>query len=165
MIHPICTTQNGVEVYVDLITSEAASNIAKQPQLLKLVKEVLTGKKLTGEVVCIEQHMGRVIGYDYIVETPDDDVVFYARIVREPVFTRFVKLAKPHSTEYLAIMLKRGASEREYELQDVRMGRLAPPRPGTLNETTQSKDYWATHAFVHDSQILQPRTITRTRPY
>jgi hypothetical protein len=165
MIHPICTTFDGVEVYVDLITSEAASNIAKQPQLLGLAKEVLTHKKLTGERLCIEQDMGRVIGYDFIVETPSDDTVFYAQVVRERVYTRFIKAGKPLSTEFVSVLLKRGKTDKEYELQDVRIGRLAPPRPGTPNEATDSKAFWATHAFVHDNQILQPRTITRTCPY
>lgn len=165
MIHPICTTQDGVEVCVDLINSEAARNIAKQPQLLGLVKEALVGKKITGLEMHFEHNMGRVVGYDLIVDAPNDDAVFYARVFRDNAYTRFIKGGKPLSTKYLAIVLKRCPEGGAYELHDVRIGRLAPPRPGLANETSESKPYWATHAVVQDSQTLQPRTVTKVCPY
>jgi hypothetical protein len=165
MIHPICTTQDGIEIYVELIGSEAARSIAKQPQLLGLVKEALAGKKLTSAEMHFEHNMGRIVGYDFIVDTPSDDAVFYACVFREKTYTRFIKGGKPLSTKYVAMSLKRRADGSAYELYDVRIGRLAPPRPGLPNETAKSRQYWATHAFVHDNQILQPRTVTKTCPY
>jgi hypothetical protein len=165
MIHPICTTQEGVEIYVELIGSEAARSIAKQPQLLGFVKEALADKKLNNAEVHFERNMGRVVGYDFIVDAPSEDAVFYACVFRENTYTRFVKGGKPLSTKYVAMSLKRSVDGNAYELHDVRIGRLAPPRPGLPNETSQSKQYWATHAFVQDNQILQPRTITKTCPY
>lgn len=165
MIHPICTTQDGIEVYVDLIASEAAHSIAKQPQLLGLLKEALVDRKLTGPEVHLERNMGRVVGYDFIVDTPSEDVVFYARVLKDSTYTRFVKGGRPLTTNYVAATLRRAPNSTAYELCDVRIGRLAPPRPGMPSETAQSKQYWATHAFVQDSQVLQPRTVTKTCPY
>lgn len=165
MIHTICTTQDGVEVCVDLINSEAAHNIARQPQLINLVKEVLTGKRLSGANVRFEYNLGRIIGHDFIVETPADHAVFYARVLHDDAYTRFIKSGKPLSTNYVAITLKHNADSQAYEVQDARIGRLAPPRPGMPNETPESKHYWSTHAFVHDGQVLQARTITKECPY
>lgn len=165
MTHPICTTKDGVEIYVDLINSEAARSIAKQPQLLGHVKEALASKKLAGDEVHFEHDMGRVVGYDFIVDADVDETVFYACVFRDDTYTRFIKGGKPLSTQYVSVGLRRCDGGKAYELHDVRIGRLAPPRPGLPDETAESKQYWATHAFVQDNQVLQPRTVTKTCPY
>lgn len=165
MIHPIGTTPDGIEVYIDLVNSDASESIARQPQLIRLAKEALTGRKLTGPNVQIEHNMGRVVGYDCIIEATEDDNVFYAQMLRDKLYTRFIKGGKPLATNYVAIVLKRDADGKAYALQDVRIGRLAPPRPGMPNETTKSRDFWSAHAYVQEGQLLQLRTVTKQRPY
>jgi len=164
MIHPIGTTKDGVEIYVDLVNSEAASAIARQPQLLSLVKEVLAKQRLTTQEVTIEYDLGRAIGYDFIVKTSDATNVFYAHVMRDKVVTRFIKGAKPAATSHITVVLRQDPNS-SYELQSVRMGRMAPPRPGSTYATDKSRDFWLAHAVIQEGQALQPKTITKVCPY
>lgn len=165
MTHPLGVTPDGIEICVDLIKSEASSNIARQPQLIGFAKEMLAGKRLTGEEVRLEQDMGREVGYDTVVPTQSDDAVFYAQILRDTTYTRFIKSNKAFSTSYVAVILRRSEDGKTYELQDVRVGRLVPPRPGAPDETPESKEYWSSHAVAYEGQILQPRSITKECPW
>jgi hypothetical protein len=164
MKHVVGPTSNNIPVYVDLIRSQAANHIAQQPYLLQLAKEALRGIKASGTEVKIEHDMGRVIGYDFIVNTTEKDTILYARLLRETIYTRFVKNGKPNSTQFLTIVLARDENS-EYELQDVWIGRKSPPRPGSDHETSESKPYWASHAFVLDKQPMQLGTVTKVCPY
>lgn len=164
MIHPICTMKDGTEVYVDLIRSTAAQAIARQPQLVTLLKEALLSKKLLDPEFTLEYDVGRVIGQDLIVDALNEDAIFYAREIHNDAYTRFIKLSKPPATNYVSAVLRRAANGH-YELCDVRIGRLALPRPGSANETPDSRAYWERHAFVYNGQALQPRTVTKLRPY
>lgn len=164
MKHPVAQTRNGKEVYVNLIGSRAAAQIAQQPQLLALAKEMLEKTTAKGDEVTIEHDMERLVGYSFIVATKETDTILYARLRKEDIYTRFVKNGKPLSTHYVTATLVRDSSDR-YELSDVRIGRLTPPRPGNASETAESRPYWANHAFVLDSQPLQLQTVTKTCPY
>jgi hypothetical protein len=163
--HPIAQTRNGIEVYVDLIHSEAAKHIAKQPHLLGFVEEMLRKTSCRGPKVVIEHDMGRVIGYNFVVSTSETDNIFYALNLHDDIYARFVKNGKPTTTQYLTAVLHRSEDGKSYELQDAWIGRLSPPRPGSVNESPDSRPYWANHAFVFDSQSLQLRTVTKVCPY
>lgn len=162
--HPIGQTRNETQVYVDLIGSQAARHIAQHPQLLAYAKEMLKKTSMKGGKVTIECDMGRPIGYDFLVATKETDTIFYACIDKEDTYTRFVKNGKPLATNFLTVILIQD-EDKDYELTDIWIGRLTPPRPGSPNETDKSKLYWLEHAFVLDNQHLQPRTITKTSPY
>ncbi|HEY8999222.1 MAG TPA: hypothetical protein VIM53_02795 [Candidatus Saccharimonadales bacterium] len=164
MKHPIGQTRNGTQVYVDLIGSQAARHIAQQPQLLTFAKELLEKTAVEGSEANIEYDMGRSVGYNFLVTTKDTDTILYARPVKDEVYTRFVKNGKPFSTRYVTVTLVQNA-DNDYELSDIWVGRLTPPRPGSINETAESRPYWLHHAFVLDSQPLQLRTVTKTCPY
>lgn len=164
MIHPIGQSRNGVQVYVNLIGSHAGRQIAQQPQLLTLAKEMLAQRVVRGSEVSIEHDMKRLIGYSFIVATTEKDIILYGCLVKDEVYTRFTKNGKPLSTNYLTATLSQD-DDGNYELSDVWIGRLSPPRPGSVNETAESKSFWANHAFVLDNQALQLRTLTKTCPY
>lgn len=164
MKHPIGQTANSTPVYVDLTRSQAAVHIAQHPRLSGFVKEALAKLTATGPTLSIEYDMGRSIGYNFVVETTDKDTVLYARLLRDDVYTRFVKNGKPDQTSYLTMVLKLD-DNNEYELVDTWIGRLNPPRPGSEHETAQSKPYWASHAFVFDNQPIQTSTVTKKCPY
>ncbi len=164
MKHPVGQTRNGVPVYVNLIGSQAAKHIAQQPQLLTLAKEMLKQVAARGAEVSVEHDMGRLIGYNFVVATTDKDAIFYGRLLRDDVYTRFVKNGKPLSTHYLSMTLRKD-SDDSYEMSDIWIGRLNPPRPGSANETAESKPYWSNHAFVLDSQPVQLQTVTKECPY
>lgn len=166
MIHTICTAKNSAEVYIDLVTSEAAARIAKQPQLLGLVKEALSGKTLTTDTVMFEHDLGRTVGYDFIIDaSADEQAIFYACTLRDDVFTRFIKTGKPTPTNHIAMELRYSPENNAYELCNVRFGRSVPPRPASPGELPESRAYWATHAVVQETQMLQIRTITKDCPY
>ncbi|HSX17652.1 MAG TPA: hypothetical protein VLH86_06155 [Patescibacteria group bacterium] len=164
MKHPITSTRNGIPVYVDLVKSQAGAHIARQPYLLGLVKELLATITATEAEISIEHDMGRAVGYSYVVETTDKDNIVYAQRLHDDAYTRFVKNGTPLSTNYLSIVLRRDA-DGDYELDDAWVGRLNPPRPGSANETANSKVYWTKHAFVLDGQPIQLRTLTKVCPY
>lgn len=164
MKHLVGKSKNGVPVYVDLIHSVAAGHIAQQPYLLGLVEEALQRTALHESEVSIEHDMKRTVGYDFVINTTDKDVVFYARLLRDTVYTRFVKNGKPTPAQHLVLILRRDDSG-EYELLDTWIGRLIPPRPGSAKETSESKTYWESHAMILDSHSLQTRTLTKVCPY
>ncbi len=165
MKHPIGQTSNGITVYVDLIHSKAAKRIAMQPQLLTLVAEVVKQLKPKGAAIGIEHDMGRSIGYNFVLPTSESDTVFYAKLLKDDAFTRFIKNGKPLTTQYLTLFLQKNEDDATYELQDVWIGRLSPPRPGSTDETAESKPFWSTHAFILDSQPIQLQTVTKVCPY
>ncbi|HSX33496.1 MAG TPA: hypothetical protein VLF91_04120 [Candidatus Saccharimonadales bacterium] len=164
MKHHVGETRNGVQVYAQLIGSPAGQRIARQPQLLSLAKEMLATVSLYDYEISMEYDMERPIGYSYTIETADKDSVFYALLLKDDVYTRFVKNGKPLSTSYLTVTLSK-TSDNNYELSDVWIGRLTPPRPGSKNETAESKPYWSNHALILDSQALQLQTVTKACPY
>jgi len=165
MKHLVGYTKNNIPVYIDLIRSAAAKHIAQQPSLLALTAEVLRHKSLSGSNLNIEHDMGRDIGYDFVVQTNATDNVFYAQLIKENTFTRFVKKGDPLSTTYLSLILERVSGDTSYSLCGVWIGRQSPPRPGEAKEADDSKPYWDNHAFIFDNQPIQPRTITKERPY
>ena len=164
MKHPIGQTLSGIDVYVDLIKSQAARHIAEQPHLLGLVKEVIAYISPRGPEVIIERDMKRPIGYDFIVESTDKDTIFYAQITKDKNITRFVKNGKPTSTQYLTVILRRDAEDSTYELHDAWIGRIKPAQSGSADETTESKSYWTDHAVVYANQTLQTSTISKSLP-
>lgn len=164
MKHLIGQTTTGIAVYVDLIESPAARHIAQQPHLLNLIAEVLQQTTLRGANPTIEHDMGRVIGYDFIIKTTNSSGVFFAQLLRDTTYTRFVKKGKPLPTQRLSMVLHKDG-DGAYELYDAWIGPLSPPRPGTADETPESRAYWATHAIILSNEPLQLRTITKVCPY
>lgn len=164
MKHPICQSKNDKNVYVQLNNSKAAKQISRHPQLVALVKEVLSTRALKGRSIAIEQDMHRPVGYDMIVLTSDSDFVYYARVIKDTVYTRFVKNGKPIITSYVTLSLAED-SLHEYELIDLRIGCLAPPIPGDFHETAESKLFWSNHACILEDQSLQTSTVTKICPY
>lgn len=163
--HFIGNTYNDIPVFVDLLTSDAAIHISQQPYLLTLAAEALRHATLTGAKINLEQDMGRTIGYDYVVETTAANVVFYAQLMQETIYTRFVKNGEPLHTNYLTMALSYDEADAHYDVSDIWIGRIRPPRPGSAQETPKGNLYWEGHAFVFENQRLQSRTLTKTRPY
>lgn len=160
----ITESANGREVYINLISSSAGLTIKRQPHLLQLVKEVTAQKKLAGPKVMVEQDMGRVIGNSDVVKTDEKDTIFYAQPHKKNVFSRYVKNRSVRPSTKLTIVLHKD-DENNYEVVDTWVGASIPPFPGSEDENDLSKTYWETHALVVDTQVIQPKTITKTSPY
>ena len=164
MKHLIGESQNGIPIYVQLIGSQAGESIARQPQLLSLAKEMFAKVMLRGTKINLEYDMDRPVGYDFVVETSAKDTILYGRLLKDDVYTRFVKNGQPQPTNYITVTLLQSSNDN-YELSDIWLGRLMPPRPGSENETADSKSYWSSHALILDNQRLQLQTMTKTCPY
>lgn len=164
MKHLIGQSRNGMSIHVRLIGSRAGENIARQPQLLSLAKEMFTKITLHGAEISLEYDMDRQVGYSFVIETSDKDTILYARLLKDDIYTRFVKNGKPQPTNYMAVNLLRNG-DNAYDLADIWLGRLMPPRPGSASETAESKQYWSNHALILDNRPLQLKTVTKTCPY
>jgi hypothetical protein len=132
--------------------------------MMTLIKEVLAVKKLKGPRPVIEHDMGRVVGNCNIVTTTDTDVVFYALPTKRKSYHRFVKNRSMLPSNSVTISLSKD-NEGNYELTDAWIGAFAPPFPGDELETSDSKQYWETHAIIDDTQPVQSKTITKDCPY
>lgn len=129
-----------------------------------MAKTVIAQSSADAPVVRIESNMGRAVGYNFVVKTTEADVIYYAQLLRDTTYTRFIKNGKPVTTKYLSLVLHRD-DDGEYELHELWLGRLRPPRPGSSDETADSRNYWSGHALVLDNQPVQSRTITKDCPY
>lgn len=164
MKHTIAKTSNDVTVYVDLIHSQAAVQIARQPYVLGLLKELIERTVITGKDLRLEQDMGRTVGNEAVIETTDADAIVYAQRLKDPIYTRFVKNGRPNPTQFMSIVLRKD-EENCYELLDTWIGHLSPPRPGSEHENAESRDYWENHAYVLDGEPVQSKSITKDCPY
>jgi hypothetical protein len=164
MRHLVGHTKNGVAVYIDLINSQAAPHIAAHPHLLGLASQALGQITAKGPRLKVEHNLQRAIGYENVVKTPAGEKVLYARLVNDELYSRFTRKGEPQTTTYVSLTLEREASG-SYELVDTWIGRLKPPRPGSVNETAASREYWENHAFLLDTQAMQRQTRTETCPY
>lgn len=164
MKHPIGTSRNGIEVFVDLIGSAAAKNISQQPQLATLLKDALGKTTLRSTEHIVEHDMGRPVGYHYIVDTTDEDVIFYAQALKDSFFTRFVKGRKPDSTARVSFFVQK-QDDGTYQLHDAWIGPAHPPHPGSERETNESKTFWQSHAHIFSGNAIQTRSVTKACPY
>ena len=165
MSHPIGYTKNKHPVYVDLFKSPAARQIAREPHLLTLAAELLGHTNLHNALIRLEQDMGRDVGYDFVVKTSEIDTIFYVQLTNDTVYTRFIKNGKPLVTRSVSIVLRWDQDNRSYTIDDIWIGQQRPPRPGSPDETSESKVYWKDHAFIFENQSLQSRTLTKSCPY
>lgn len=159
----ICKTENNQSVFIDTETSNARLHILENPNLLDLVKEVLEQSEVSGEKAAIEKDLGREIGETTLVETSDTDEIIYAKRLHRDTFTRFVKNRQPAKTNYITVILNK--ADNGYELWSAWCGRLVPTSPGTDQEMSTTREFWAQHALVFDPKIIQADTITTTYPW
>lgn len=164
MKYQVGLTKNGTEVYVYLTGSKVEKRLARQPQLLTLANEVLATTNFYEPEVYMEYDLNRQIGYDFIIKTTANDSIFYAQLLKEDIYTRFIKNGEPVATSYLTVSLKRDEIN-SYELIDLWIGHIVPPRPGSPDETSASKNFWSNHAVILLDQIIQTQTLTKESPY
>src|SRR5947209_1901101 len=137
--HTVGISRNGKEVYAYLLQLPLSASISRNPHLLTLIKEAVSNMNLTSPTEVIEQDMRRNIGYDEMIVTRKEDAVkedavFYARQVREELYTKFVKNCRPESTSFLTLNLQKD-DEENYEVKDVVIGKMIPPPPGHTEAT------------------------------
>ena len=155
---------NGNEIYINLISSSAGQYLSRRPYVLNLIKEVLATMSLKGSHIVLEHDMGRVIGKSDIVETSENDTIYYAQPNKIKVYSRFAKNRYSQPSNLLTIILDQD-DDGNYIVSNTWIGPSSPPFPGDEKEETNSKIYWENHALVHDAQSIQTKTITKNCPY
>ena len=149
-------TKNNNNVYVDLKGSHAATHLADTPGLLELVKEALLTLSPTKDNVYTEVDLRRVIGTSDLVETNNDDDIFYAKRLNRTNYTRFVRGRKSVKTSVISLVLHR--QDDGYLLYSAWIGWAAPPFPNDEKEMPESQSFWKSHALVWGQQAVQPNT-------
>jgi hypothetical protein len=160
----IAQSENGIDIYVNLISSSAGHYVSRRPYVIDLLKEICRSANISGPKVVIERNMGRNIGTTDIVETSDTDTIYYAQPIKTATFSRFARNRYPQLSKILTVIMVRD-SDGNYEVQDTWIGPSRPPFPGDEHEAANSKVYWQTHALVQDAQAIQSKSITKTCPY
>lgn len=163
-VHEIGESKNNKRIYAHMVLSAVAPQLARQPRLATLIREVAQSLTLTKPAVYFEHDMGRQIGYDEIVETAETDKIFYAKQLHKKSYTRFVKNHKAEPTQILSGLLLQDKNG-DYELSELWLGKLFPPMPGTEDATPESNDFWKTHAVVYNGQHIITSTQTQNAPY
>jgi len=162
--HKITESNNGYLVYVNLVSSDAAKYLSRQPQVLNLLREAISEMDLLKDDVVIEQDMGRVIGNTDIVETSEKDTIYYAQPNKKEHFSRFAKNRYPAPCEKITIIVKKDETG-DYEVTDTWIGPCIPAFPGEDDEERKSLEYWSTHALVQDAVSVKTKSITKDCPY
>lgn len=152
------------ELYVNLIVSQAGRYLSRQPHVFSLIKEALVPLNFSASKMSFEYDLGRIIGNTDIVDTTIKDTIYYAKAYKKNNFSRYAKNRYPAPSTKLTIILQRDPTG-DYEITDTWIGPHCPPFPGEDHETVKSKSYWETHALVHDSQVVQSKTITKVCPF
>lgn len=147
----VAETKNGFEVPV---TSHGVTHFNEDSRLLSLVQEVLQGYEVEGDAVRFEVDMGRVVGITDLIETKDDDSVFYAKRLNRDVYTRLVCKKSPETTHYITLDLRK-SDATSYEIYTAYIGRLVPSFPKGKNDPSQSsRKFWSNHALVFRNQDI-----------
>lgn len=162
--HIVGKTKNGRTVYVDTQGSHAATHIADTPNLLELVREVVTGLEPNDDNIYIDKNMGRPVGLSDLVETNHTDKILYAKRLNRDDYTRFVLDRQPEPTNLVTIVLHKD-SGGDYELWSAWIGSAAPQFPGSEFETPESKPFWRKHALVWGNQAIQSGTEREDWPW
>ncbi len=152
------------EIYVNLISSSAGHYLSRRPYVIGLIKELMNMKELSGARIIIEHDMGRNIGTTDIVSTNGNDTIYYAQPIKSDAFSRFAKNRYPQPSNKLTVIIEQDA-DGNYEVRDTWIGPYCPAFPGDEHETAESKEYWQTHALVHNAQLIQSKSITKDCPY
>jgi hypothetical protein len=162
--HFIGTTNNGKEIYANLLQRPLSAQISRNPHLLALVKEAAGSLSPAQATLIVEKDMGRTIGYSEHLVTQENDYIFYARQLKSEAFTRFVKNRKSVATSILTFRLEEDA-DGNYEITDVWIGKNYPPSPDESDDEALSKEYWSTHAVVFNGQPIMASTVSKECPY
>lgn len=155
---------NGKQVYANLTRKSLEESVSRNPRLLGLVATAVNALALSGKTVTISHDMGHNIGYSEILKTQEKDTIFYAQTSKLPVYTRFVKLREAEKSSTITLQLHVD-EVGDYQLTNVWIGADYPPKPSTEISSSQSKDYWKSHAIVFNGQSLLASTITKVCPY
>ena len=158
-------TKNGYAVF-DRFNTHVKDSV--RPILERALAQVDT-KDL--DFVVEEVDMGEIVGESTCVETTHADLphIVYAKRPKRFGYTRFVKNRKPETSQYVVVILKKKETPQSddpvYVLITAFIGRKAQPEPWDRAATSQSREFWDTHALVWGSEPVDETTVTTVCPW
>lgn len=159
----LCTSKNGIAVYVDPIGSHAATHFNDSPGLESLVITFLRDTVLTGEKEHLEHNFHKPIGKTDLVETISADSIIYAKRLNRDNYSRFVLNKQASDSSTITVVLYK--KDDHYILYSAYVGLKVPSFPSSPTATAESIPFWKTHALVWGTQEVQPGTETSDWPW
>ncbi len=157
-------SKNGIVVKYDPIHSHASTHFFDTPQIQALVKKIIEGKALEGDVMLFETDTRLPIGNSDLVETDETDDIVYAIRKNRDRYARFTKSRKSQPSSIITIWLKK-LGDDSFDLYSAWLGPSTPSFPGSNFATPESKPFWEKHALVWGNQEIQPGTETTICPW
>lgn len=162
--HLIAMSANNKQVYANLMSKSLTASVSGNPHLLRLAEEAVATMTLTGKKVQNEYCLDHPIGRSHLIETKENDAIFFARQTKTGGFTRFVKNRDAVPTDRITVTMIED-EDGAYEITTIWIGRKYPPTPDDPEATAESAAFWADHAVVYNGQPLISSTLTKTSPY
>lgn len=158
----VATSLNGVEVYLNPSHTNMHLHIMENPEILELVREVIEISDISGEKIAIEKDLGRIIGTTNCVPTTRSDEIVYAKRKQRDSYSRFVKNREPEDTRSVVVIINK--VNDDFELWSAWCGKLVPMVRDESGRLHGDKSFWAMHALVYDTDVIQLETLTTEIP-
>ena len=150
---------------VIVIPRKAEEHLRAHPEVAELLPEAIGRVRLPsgGEFLATEVEMGRVVGRSGCVATPriglHDPATFARRIGRDNFSRVVLDAAGPETTTVVVLAFPAREERGTYVLVSSWIGTLAEKEPWDLSlrtpeEVQRSRDFWTTHALVHDPEVM-----------
>jgi len=145
LTHPVGKTSDGVEVW-DKEDSHLHAGVS---ELLQEALDQVTVGDAT-DVVKTEVKFPKDIGVSHLVETTEEDDIYYAARPPREDESRMVRGREPVPTKSLTVMVY-PLEEGKAVLLTAYLGSPSPREPvGEFADDTESKEFWATHALIEE---------------
>jgi hypothetical protein len=144
-----------------------------QKSLEPIIKDVLSKIQPDDRKFIFDEiDMGTIIGNSICVETTDKDDIFYAQRNDRKGLTRFVRNRESVPCSTVVVILKQARAHGNnsyyfiYKLVTAWIGSKTPAEPWDHKATSESVQFWNTHALIVDGTYeIVPGTETTKCPW
>jgi hypothetical protein len=148
--------QSGEQVY-----DRPDSHLNEHPVQPRFIKEALSRIDAKQRLFVKETvRFDEIIGDSICVSTLPEDEIVFARRPKRLGLTRFVKNRLAEPTNEVTIILRWDKMKRMYKCLTAYAGGDAPAEPWDSNATSDSQEFWNTHALVWGSQEIDDENIS-----
>ncbi|MEI8269811.1 MAG: hypothetical protein WCG45_00420 [bacterium] len=131
-----------------------------------LLPEALQKISANGRGFTIEEvKFDRIVGESDCVPTGPEDAIIFAKRPNRWGLTRFVRNRQPEKSSSVVVILKKAEEGNFFILITAFIGSIAPPEPWDRNATSESRNFWNTHALVWGSQEVISGTESLDCPW
>lgn len=149
----VATSSNGKEIYSrsDYEDNHIHNDFINEEVVKTIISKIIVSKPFEKFTVDI----GKPVGRTALVETNDDDEVFFMRRGDRPGFSRMIKGEKKTTTIATVIICKDKENNDRFTIVTAfpgEAGEKEPWDPSIKNEDelNRSKKFWSCHALVAD---------------